>query len=132
MQQDEKVIVVVDDMFFAAKINSAASHARRQIERVKSREHLEQEVSGYSPSLVIIDLNSNRLDPFQTIEFFKSRPDLTRIPIVGFVSHVQTELIRRAQSAGCDYVLPRSAFSQLLPEIIAGNFASLHAKQPSE
>ena len=132
MQQNDKVIVVVDDMFFAAKINSAANIARRQIERVKSREHLEQEVSGYFPSLVIIDLNSNRLDPLQTIEFFKSRPELSSIPIVGFVSHVQTELIRLAQSAGCDYVLPRSAFSQLLPEIMAGNFASLHTKQSSK
>ena len=132
MQQNDKVIVVVDDMFFAAKINSAAVIARRQIERVKSREHLEQEVSGYFPSLVIIDLNSNRLDPLQTIEFFKSRPELSSIPIVSFVSHVQTELIRLAQSAGCDYVLPRSAFSQLLPEIIAGNFTSLHTKQSSK
>ena len=132
MQQNDKVIVVVDDMFFAAKINSAANIARRQIERVKSREHLEQEVSGYFPSLVIVDLNSSRLDPLQTIEFFKSRPELSSIPIVGFVSHVQTELIRLAQSAGCDYVLPRSAFSQLLPEIIAGNFASLHTKQSSK
>ena len=132
MQQNDKVIVVVDDMFFAAKINSAANIARRQIERVKSREHLEQEVSGYFPSLVIIDLNSNRLDPLQTIEFFKSRPELNSILIVGFVSHVQTELIRLAQSAGCDYVLPRSAFSQLLPEIMAGNFASLHTKQSSK
>jgi DNA-binding NarL/FixJ family response regulator len=132
MQRVDKVIVVVDDMFFATKINSAASFARRQIERVKSREHLEQEVSAYIPSLVIIDLNSNRLDPLQTIEFLKSRPELNSIPIVGFVSHVQTELIRLAQSAGCDYVLPRSAFSQLLPEIIAGNFASLHTKQSSK
>lgn len=129
MQQADKVIAVVDDMFFAAKINSAASIAGRQIVRVKSREHLDQEVSAYFPSLVIVDLNSNRLDPLQTIEFFKSRPELKAIPIVGFVSHVQTELIRLAQSAGCDYVLPRSAFAQLLPEIIAGNFASLHLKQ---
>lgn len=132
MPQNDKVIAVVDDMFFAAKINSAAVVARRQITRVKSREHLEQEISDYIPSLVIIDLNSNRLDSLQTIEFFKSRPDLSSIPMVGFVSHVQTELIRLAHAAGCDYVLPRSAFSQLLPEIIAGNFASLHTRRSSE
>ncbi|MGA9772012.1 MAG: response regulator [Blastocatellia bacterium] len=129
MQQDDKVIVVVDDMFFAAKIASAAGFAHRQIERVKSREQLEQQVADSLPPLVIIDLNSNRIDPLETIEFFKSRTELNRIPVVGFVSHVQTELIRLARAAGCDYVLPRSAFSQLLPEIIAGNFASLHAKQ---
>lgn len=130
MQQADKVIAVVDDMFFAAKINSAASVAGRQIVRVKSREQLEREISDYLPSLVMIDLNSNRLDPLQTIEFFKSRPELKSVPVVGFVSHVQTELIRLAQAAGCDYVLPRSAFSQFLPEIITGNFASLHSKQP--
>jgi CheY-like chemotaxis protein len=130
MQRDDKVIVVVDDMFFAAKINSAAGNAHRRIERVRSREQLELEISDTFPSLVIIDLNSNRLDPLQTIEFLKSRPELSRVPVVGFVSHVQTELIRLAQAAGCDYVLPRSAFTQLLPEIITGNFASLHAKQP--
>jgi CheY-like chemotaxis protein len=129
MQQDDKVIVVVDDMFFAAKINSAAVVAGRQIERVKTREQLEQEVYAHSPSLVIVDLNSNRIDPLQAIEFLKSRPELSHVPVVGFVSHVQTELIRLAQAAGCDYVLPRSAFTQLLPEIITGNFASLRAKQ---
>jgi CheY-like chemotaxis protein len=125
MQQAERVGVVVDDMFFAAKINSAASAAGRQIERVRSREQLEQEITADPPSLLIVDLNSERLDPLQTIEYFKSQPALSAIPIVGFVSHVQTDLIRSAQAAGCDYVLPRSAFTQMLPEIVSGNFERL-------
>jgi len=48
------------------------------------------------------------------------------------VRHFETELIRRAQVAGCDYVLPRSAFTQLLPEIIRGDFASLPARRSSK
>ncbi|HKP84517.1 MAG TPA: response regulator [Blastocatellia bacterium] len=131
-QPGDKVIAVVDDMFFAAKINSAASAAGRQVERVKSREQLEQVISTHHPSLVLVDLNSERLDPLAVIEFFKSRPETGAVPIVGFVSHVQTELIRRAQEAGCDYVLPRSAFSQLLPEIVAGNLTQLRARQSSK
>jgi CheY-like chemotaxis protein len=125
MQQAETVSVVVDDMFFAAKINSAASAAGRQIERVRSREQLEQEMIANPPSLLIVDLNSERLDPLQTIEYVKAQPALSRVPIVGFVSHVQTDLIRRAQAAGCDYVLPRSVFTQLLPDIVSGNFERL-------
>jgi CheY-like chemotaxis protein len=128
MRQDERVGVVVDDMFFAAKINGAAGAAGRRIERVRSREQLEQEVAADPPSLLIVDLNSERLDPLQTIEYFKSTPALSAIPIVGFVSHVQTDLIRRAQAAGCDYVLPRSAFTQLLSEIVSGNFENLPRK----
>jgi CheY-like chemotaxis protein len=128
MQQAERVCVIVDDMFFAAKINSAASAAGRQVERVRSREQLEQETVANPPSLLIVDLNSERLDPLETIEYFKSQSALRAVPLVGFVSHVQTDLIRRAQAAGCDYVLPKSAFTQLLPEIVCGNFERLQRR----
>ena len=123
MRQPEKVSVIVDDMFFAAKINAAAAHAGRQVERVRSREQLAQEDAGENlPSLLIVDLNSERLDPLETIKYFKSHARVRGGPMVGFVSHVQTELIRGAQAAGCDYVLPRSRFTQLLSEIVSGNF----------
>jgi CheY-like chemotaxis protein len=112
-------------MFFAARINTAAGAAGRQVERVRSRDQMEREIIAAPPSLLIVDLNSDHLDPLQTIEYFKSQPALSRVPIVSFVSHVQTDLIRRAQAAGCDYVLPRSAFTQLLPDIISGNLDRL-------
>ncbi len=128
MDKAKKIGVLVDDMFFASKINAAAVQAARQIERIKTREQLEQ-LAATPPSLVIVDLNSDRIDPIEAIEFLKSTPDLRAIPIVAFVSHVQTELIRRAQAAGCDYVLPRSAFSQMLNEIVSGNLPSLRPSQ---
>jgi CheY-like chemotaxis protein len=125
MSEDNgKVAILVDDMFFTAKINNAASACGRQIERVKSREQLEALVAS-PPSLLILDLNSDRLDPLESIKFLKSRPEIGNVPIVGFVSHVQTDLIRQAQAAGCDYVLPRSAFTQMLMEIVAGNLSGL-------
>src|SRR5437588_3051915 len=120
----ESVAVLVDDMFFGAKINSAVEACGRKIERVKSRAQLEA-LAATQPAVIIIDLNSNRLDPIESIQLLKARSDLKSIPIVGFVSHVQTDLIRNAQAAGCDYVLARSAFSQLLTEIVSGDFSSL-------
>jgi len=123
----EKVAVLVDDMFFGAKINSAASACGRTVTRVKSQEQLE-ELAANPPSLIIVDLNSDRLNPLEAIRFLKASTELIRVPIVGFVSHVQTDLIQSAQSAGCDYVLPRSAFTQLLVEIVAGNLAMLRSR----
>ena len=38
--------------------------------------------------------------------------------IIGFLSHIQGELKVKAQEAGCDMVLPRSAFSQNLPQLL--------------
>jgi CheY-like chemotaxis protein len=125
MQRSERVSIVVDDMFFAAKINAAAQAAGRSVERVRSREQLQQVITTDPPSLLIVDLNAERLDPLETIEYFKAQEASRAIPIVGFVSHVQADLIRSAQAAGCDYVLPRSRFTQLLPEIVSGNFEHL-------
>jgi PleD family two-component response regulator len=125
MRLAERVCIVVDDMFFAAKINAAAAAAGRRVERVRSHEQIAQEIIADPPSLLIVDLNSERLDPLKTIEYFKAHPGLSAIPVIGFVSHVQTDLIRRAQAAGCDHVLPRSAFTQLLSEIVSGNFGRL-------
>jgi CheY-like chemotaxis protein len=123
-EENDRVAILVDDMFFAAKINSAAEACGRQIDRIRSREQLEGLV-GDPPALMIIDLNSDRLDPLETIGFFKSRGELRAVPIVGFVSHVQTELIRGAQAAGCDHVLARSAFTQMLLDIVSGNLGPL-------
>ena len=120
----EAVVILVDDMFFTAKINAAAAECGRHIERIKTREQLEG-LAASPPSLAIIDLNSDRLDPLEVIGFFKSTPALAQVPIVGFVSHVQTDLIKRAQAAGCDHVVPRSAFAQMLPDIVSGNLGGL-------
>ena len=38
--------------------------------------------------------------------------------IVGFLNHLQSELKAKAIEAGCDAVMPRSAFSQTLPNLL--------------
>lgn len=125
MSSTKKISLIVDDMFFVSKIAGAAEHAGRKIERIKSRDALEQ-LTADPPSLVIVDLNSDRLDPVSAIELLKSSPELKSIPVVGFVSHVEVDLIRRAEAAGCDYVTPRSKFTQRLAEIVSGDLSSLH------
>ncbi len=39
---------------------------------------------------------------------------------VGFASHVDRDLLRRARGSGCGQVLARSAFFGRLPELLAG------------
>jgi len=45
---------------------------------------------------------------------------LSAVPLLGFFSHVQTELQQAAKAAGFDRVMPRSAFTKQLSEILAG------------
>ena len=68
------------------------------------------------PKLVIVDLNA-RSQPLQAIE--KLRQTRKDVRVVGFLSHVQTELAAQAQAAGCNEVLPRSSFTQNLAAILS-------------
>ncbi|HMG35727.1 MAG TPA: hypothetical protein VKM94_17465 [Blastocatellia bacterium] len=118
---------IVDDMFFAAKIRAAAEQAGKAMETIKSIEQLDSFLAANSTASLVVDLNSTRVDPLLAIQHVRSRADWNAVVLVSFVSHVQTDLIRQAQRAGSNYVLPRSAFTRFLPAIAAGEFEQLDA-----
>ena len=68
--------------------------------------------------LVILDLNSLRIGPLDVVAALKADPALAATPTVGFVSHVQADLIAQARQAGVDRVMARSAFVVELPELL--------------
>jgi len=74
--------------------------------------------SATPPTLVILDLNNARVDPLGLAASIKSTPALASIPTIGYVSHVQTDLIEAARRAGVGDVIARSAFVAQLPEIL--------------
>jgi CheY-like chemotaxis protein len=70
------------------------------------------------PLLIILDLNNNSVQPLELIAKLKSDGDLRHISLIGYLSHVQGELKQKAQEAGANIVMARSAFSQNLPQIL--------------
>ena len=113
------ILILVDDLMFTSKIRSAASRLDIPVRSARSLVGALNEMRNERPTLVIVDLNNSRADPLGTITAMKADPDLSSIPTVGFVSHVQTDLIAAAERAGVDQVLPRSMFTQRLSEILA-------------
>jgi DNA-binding NarL/FixJ family response regulator len=67
------------------------------------------------PRLIVVDLNA-RQGPLEAIEKLQAAGN--PVPIIGFLSHVQTDLASRARAAGCEQVLPRSSFTANLSEIL--------------
>ena len=57
--------------------------------------------------------------PIETIAAIKQDPALAATRTLGFVSHVQSDVIAAARQAGCDEVLARSAFTEKLPAILS-------------
>ena len=123
-RQKKKILAVVEDLFFTVKINDAAKRAGMDIEFVKSEKDLVDKATERA-DLVIIDLNSNGVQPLEIILRMKREPELKQISMLGFVSHVQGELKQAAHDAGCDMVMARSAFSQNLPQILKRHAGSL-------
>ncbi len=113
----KKILAVVDDLLFIVKIGDAAKRAGLDVDFMKSEKDVLASVGESRPLLIIIDLNSNSVEPVQLIETLKGG-DLKPIPIIGFVSHVQGELKMKAQDAGANMVMARSAFSQNLQQIL--------------
>lgn len=116
----EKIIAVVDDLFFASKIRGTAEALGVTVRFARSVEAIIQAARLDKPSLVICDLHSQRVDPIEVARELKADEQLNSIPLLGFFSHVQTELQQQAEAAGFDQVLPRSAFSKNLGRILSG------------
>lgn len=116
-----RIFALVEDLFFLAKIQEVARKLNVKVEFIKSEKELGEkegaEEADGKPSLIIVDLNSNSIKPLPTISKLRSKFKKTT-SIIGFVSHVQGDLKLKAQEAGCDVVMPRSAFSQNLPNIL--------------
>jgi CheY-like chemotaxis protein len=118
LNENGNIVAVVTDLMFIVKIQDAAKRAQMGVTFVKSREDvLSQARNG--PAVIILDLNTSALDPLELITALKSDSDFRKIRLLGFVSHVQGDLIHAAQEKGCDTVVARSAFSQNLPEILS-------------
>ncbi len=115
------VVVAVDDLIFAAKIRTTAEHLGIEVIFPRSLAELSESVRQIAPALVIVDLHLQRYDPFAIARSLKESSELPAPPLVGFFSHVQTELQQRAEDAGFVRVLPRSAFTRHLPEILQEN-----------
>lgn len=120
------VLALVDDLFFQAKLAETARKVGVTLKTVSTGPALIKELQAAGsgsydearnnlPRLVVVDLNA-RQGALEAIEELQRAGN--PIPIIGFLSHVQTALAQRARAAGCNQVMPRSSFSVNLSEIL--------------
>lgn len=117
---NSRIFAFIEDLFFMAKIQETARKLNVKVEFVKTdKEMLEkiQQNGEEKPSLIIFDLNNANAKPLTLIPKLKSKLK-KGTSIIGFLSHVQGDLKQKAHEVGCDMVLPRSAFSQNLPQLL--------------
>ena len=121
--ETQHILVVVDDLFFTAKITEtvrqlgAVPVVAGDIEEVRDR------LSQNLPVAIIVDLGLMRSDPVALIDHFRHTPETVDIPMMAYCAHTNQALMDRAVNAGCEYVLPRSSFVHRLPDFIQTSMA---------
>ena len=112
------VIVVVDDMFFASKIRAVAEALGVEISFPRSKEAVIEKAR--EARLILVDLHNQKVDAVELAR------ELSGVKLIGFYSHVETELRQKALAAGFDEVLPRSVFARDLAKILNADEADEH------
>jgi len=113
-----RVVAVVPDLFFAARIAATAERLGVRLE-LPAPAAAPDTIRLATPDLVILDLHAPG-DPLALARALRADPATRAIHVVGFYSHVDRELREAALGAGLDQVLPRSAFTVRLPALLAG------------
>lgn len=114
------VIAVIDDMFLASKVRETAKALGMLVVFPRGLDALRHTIDDSIPDIIVVDLQHAKFDAIALGSELKSNERLAGIPVVGFFSHVEAELHRKAVQAGYDQVVPRSVFFGELANILAG------------
>jgi hypothetical protein len=116
-----RIFCFIEDLFFQAKIQETSRKLGIKVGFVKGDKdgvaRILEAPDEAKPTLVVFDLNNLNAKPFTLIPKLKAKFKRAT-SIIGFLNHLQGDLKLKAVEAGCDTVMPRSAFSQSLPNLL--------------
>ncbi len=109
------VFACVEDLFFRGKIETTARHLNVPVQFVAAKD-LAKAASGDDAGAVLLELSGNG-DGLKAVQDMR-RGKAAAVPVIGFLSHVDKELAKQAEAAGVTQVMPRSQFSEGLPDLL--------------
>jgi CheY-like chemotaxis protein len=117
--EQPRVLVVVDDLFFLAKIQTTLKHLGLTAQVLTQRAAIQAYVkAAVTPVLVVVDLTIRADDAVTVIKAIRATDSGAPITILAFGAHVAVETQQQALQAGADRVVAKSTFSHHLPDLI--------------
>jgi len=115
----EDVALVCTDLMFTSKVTGVGKELGR---RVRVYPNAKSATSAVSPDLklALLDLSNPKATSPEDIRAWKAALPEGAV-LVAYGSHVDVTALQAARDAGCDVVLPRSAFVQRLPQLLGGS-----------
>jgi len=111
-------LMLTDDLIFFSRVAGAARAGGLVVRQARSAAALLELAKREPPGGVILDLQNDGLDlPVLLADLRGVCPGMPKA--IAYGSHVEAEALRAARVAGCDEVLPRSRFVELLETHLA-------------
>ncbi len=114
-------LLLSDDLLFKSRIIGTAKSLGLEIIAVSKAAELVARAQAEKPACVLIDLQNPGLDLVALVGSLKTEGNPN---IVAYGSHVDTACLQAAREGGCDVVLPRSKFVDVLPSELPNWFRS--------
>ena len=111
------IVALVNDLFFALKIEDTAKHLGLPIIFAGSAAEFFERLKGCQPVLVIADLTMGGVDIAGFLERLMTEPQYRAVPVLGYTTHADWK--RTSPLHGkCAKVVTKDTLSRRLPELI--------------
>lgn len=116
--RNKSILVLEQDLFFGVMIRDTLEKQGYRIQLVQGEGDFRHELEAMHPALVILDYGVEGVDWEDIVREAKGNPNTGDIPFLAFGSHRDLESRSRAQEAGCDAVVAKSALAQGMVQLV--------------
>lgn len=110
----KSIVACLEDLFFRSKIDATARHLALPV-RFVDVDGLVDACGEPGTAAALVELNDGVLEAVRRL---RQNKETLGLSVIGFLSHVDKALAQRAEEAGTTRVMPRSQFSENLPELL--------------
>ena len=108
----QKVLVIATNLFFLPRIQNTAAPIGCDTRQVMTIERLHEELADDKAVLALVDLEADPDFWGDAVRTVLASGPFHGLKIVGYGGHTNTEMLQRAEEAGCDLVLTKGQFSR--------------------
>ena len=112
---NKTLVASVDDLFFRSKIDATARNLNVPVRFIEPKNLPAVCLDGETAAVLLELSNGSSLDAIRKL---RQNKETRELPVIGFLSHVDRDLAREAESAGITKVMPRSQFAETLPDLM--------------
>ncbi len=110
------IVACVEDLFFRSKIEATARHLNVPV-RFTEPKDLAKAVAPDDTGAVLVEISEDG-GSLEAVARLRQNSATKDLPVIGFLRHTDRELARQAEAAGLTRVMPRSEFSETLPDLL--------------